>query len=75
MATGCTITSGNVYHDCERNMTMLMFQGDSEYASHISYTCKLDEEEFKTCKFINAIQTLYNNYKCVHDGYKALDFV
>ena len=55
MATGCTITSGNVYHDCERNMTMLMFQGDSKYATQTSYTCKLDEGEFKTCKFNNTI--------------------
>ena len=55
MATGCTITSGNVYHDCEKNMTMLVFQGNSTYASQTSYMCKLDEGEFKTCKFNKAI--------------------
>ena len=42
---------------------MLTFQGDSKYASHTSYTCKLNEGEFKACKFSNAINfRLYNNY-------------
>ena len=61
----CSVSKvmGRARHNRRRGRTTLRFSSDGDPL--ISYECKLDNEDFKNCKFI----TWYGTYVCSYTIY------